>query len=221
MTEQLTLTQVEERMDTLRNGVLTEGPAHDDFDIAVAEYTALLTDRRSMQVQANESLIATARVQVGQGIKALVDSLNLAELKQEPITRIVWTYMPSSTDDNGNEVAERTEVSVNVTAPTTTTRRAPRKSSEEGGTTSGRDLVAIFDSGANDAEREAMAALDARHLLPESEDKSLADSKKFNSATWALKNRTANRIDDEASGTKAAIAPAAEQPEPDDEDAAS
>lgn len=191
-TEGRTLDQVTARMEELRNGVLSDGPASDGYNEGAMEYVALLEEHRTLMVQSNEAAIVDAKSRLGEGIRTLVESLGLADLKQEPVTYVTWRTV---TADDGTA---HVEVGVNptVSAPK---RRAPRKaSSGDGESTEGRDLAAIFDANATDEDKGKMALIEQGYTSsgkdyvdPTSDD----GKKKTNSRAWALKNQVANRVE--------------------------
>lgn len=198
-TEGRTLKQVVERMEELRKGVLSLGPADEGFNTAVVEYSGLLEEHRNLTVQANESAISDGKARLAEGIQTLVDSLGLADLKQEPITYVTWKVVTGEDDSSHVEVG----LNPTVTAPK---RRAPRKSGGGDGVKGeGRDLETIFETHATPDEKAKMenvkngyTSSGKDYVDPDSDE----GKKKANSRSWALKNQVANRVEGSASSTQ-------------------
>ena len=141
-------------------------PTTPKFDAAVGEYTALVAAHTDAVKAANVEAIDAARKQLVGMINGAVQSLKLAALTNEPITRIVYDVI---TAEDGTVTAT---VLLN---PTRTTRRA---STATGGNGDRRDLKAEFEKYATAEETAKLEELEK-----------IEDPKKRNSATWAHKNR--------------------------------
>lgn len=197
----VTLAQLEERMTELRDGPLSQGPAADGFDAAVMEYSSLIASTKNARVQANETAISVARGQLGAGIQALVDSLALADLKQEPITRVVWTVSDERTSDDGTVTPASVTVAINASATNVRRTSGPRKPRADGEASSGRDLAPIFEAHANEKDLADMAALDIQYESSKNDgglvegDDDFLTAKVYGAKKWSLRNRVANRVE--------------------------
>jgi hypothetical protein len=155
------------------------------FNEDVIRYTELLAESTKAIRAENAIKLNDAKSKLGAGINVLAESLNLSDLLVEKVTRIIWEYIPGTTDDDDDTI----RVYINPTGRGKAT--TPRAASANGDR---RDLTAIFDQHATDEDREKADEIDAR-LGPDGTE---PDSKKRNSQLWSLKNRVAERASKES-----------------------
>lgn len=215
-TETKTLQGVTARMTTLRDGVLNAGPTAEGWNEAVLEYAALMDDHRKLTIESNQAAIVAAIDSLGVGIDTMVTSVKLEELRQGPITKVIYEKIVETAEDGTASVRYNVQINPTYTA---TARRAPRKPREGGDGSEGRDLAGIYethkseDSGDGRTWEQVQAALDARKssggflkaedfgeggpLAGKAKDSSEAtalNTKRHGATQWQLRSRLANRV---------------------------
>jgi hypothetical protein len=173
-----TAESIQTRIDALQSALDVTAP---DFAKSAAEYVSLVEHHRSVMRVENTGALNKAKAQLGDIIKGALESLNVAELIGDGVTRVIYTLTPAqeATGDTP-AVDEKIVVTVNPSGPT---RRGTRKSS--GG--KNQDLQGKFESIATPEQLEELARIEA-----ENSD----NAKHFNTRTYAYKKRITDKYGD-------------------------
>jgi hypothetical protein len=173
-----TAESIQTRIDALQSALDVTAP---DFAKSAAEYVSLVEHHRNILRVENTGALNKAKAQLGDIIKGALESLNVAELIGDNVTRVIYTLTPA-VDATGDTPAaeEKLVVTVNPSGPT---RKGAKKSN--GG--KNQDLQGKFDSVATPDEVEELAQIAAANA---------DDPKALNSRTYAYKKRITDKYAD-------------------------
>jgi hypothetical protein len=174
-----TAESVQTRIDALQSALDVTAP---DFAKSAAEYVSLVEHHRNILRVENTGALNKAKAQLGDIIKGALESLNVAELIGDSITRVIYTLTPAQAATGDTPaVDEKIVVTVNPSGP-------QRKGATKSNGGKNQDLQGKFDSIATPDELEELAQISAAN----------ADNPKaLNSRTYAYKKRITDKYADE------------------------